>query len=256
MAEEFPDDQWPEIRARAEAGGAPDVVAFVEAQPDPDARRALFSFAQRALASRDWQGKGFDVVIDVAGSGIAEALGQAETEEDPDRRAALLDAANVISYNLSAALAACWPGDETPRETRHFERGLAAAEACLRWREELGKGPFPFSIAWWAKGMHLISLGRAAEAVEAMGQSLEFGRRAAAEGAGREVAASEDFSVAIGLGYLGIARHLAGEGEGRAQYEEALAAFREMATNEEKREDAEFGIGQLEHVWGTVAAPA
>ena len=77
-----------------------------------------------------------------------------EAAPDDQAREGLLQGASILSYNLSADLADCWPGDEKERTRAHFEAGLAAAKDCVRWREELQNPPGTLSMAWWAKGMH------------------------------------------------------------------------------------------------------
>jgi len=249
--EEFPENRWDEMRTRMETGGVAAVADFVAGFNDEE-RRKLYSFAQRAFYGREWEGKSFDGYIEIVNAGIAEGIRQAEAASDPEDSAKLLDFANVLSYNLSADLAECWPGDTVPRERRHFEAGLKAAEDCLRWREELKKGPFPFSIAYWAKGMHLLSLGETADALENFRKSFDYAREyAKAEGKDATVSAEGDFGVILGAGYVGLAEWVQGAEAGQSRYEEAVAAFREGAEKyEDKRDDFRFGIDQLEWVKG------
>jgi len=254
---EFPGLHWEELCAAMQAGGADAVARFVRDLDDVDQRLQLWSFAGGAFANRDWEGKDLDRVAAVFQAAIADILEleQAARASDAERADELLDRANVLSYNLAASLAECWPGDPLPRASHHFELGLKAAEDCLRWRVQLNKGPFPFSIAWWARGMHQLSLGERSGAVESFERALESGARFACEQLERDdVGIHESFAIAIGEGYLGIARHLlevdAGQGQaGRAQYERACAGFGAMAEVEEQKADAEFGLAQLEHVW-------
>ena len=175
---EFPETHWDGMRTAMETGGPTTVVEFIDGF-DGEERRKLYAFAQRAFYDRDWQGKNFDAYVEIVNAGIAEGLRQAEAADDPEEAAKLTDYSNVLSYNLSADLAECWPGDDAPRERRHFEAGLKAAEDCIRWREELGKGPFPFSIAYWAKGMHLLSLGDHAGALENFRKSFDYAESSA-----------------------------------------------------------------------------
>lgn len=254
---EFPESHWEELAAAMRAGGPEAVAAFVRGFDDLGQRTRLWSFAGGGFANREWEGKDLDQIAAVYQAGIADDL-ELEArwrEQDAERADQLLDQANILSYNLAASLAECWPGDTLPRASHHFELGLQAAEDCLRWREQLQKGPFPFSIAWWAKGMHQLSLGHRQGAVESFEQAIDYGRRFACEQLGREdVGVDEAFGIAIGEGYLGLARHLiesdAGRaGSGRAQFERACEGFRTMARIEEQRADAEFGLAQLEHVW-------
>lgn len=231
---------WDALRAAMEEGGAAGASAFVEGHPEPKQQRALYLFGVNAFCNREWAGKGFDAQIEFAQAGIACGLRQAEAEADAKERDARIDFANVLSYNLAANLAPCWPGDEQPRERRHLEAGLAAAEACLRWREQLGKGPFPFSIAWWAKGIHQIGLGQ--DATAALTQALETAEaHQRAEGKPADVAGS--WLVALSAGYLGLAERIAG-GDG-ARYTQAIAALEAMAADPERKDDALFCLDQL-----------
>jgi hypothetical protein len=240
---EFPEIHWEEMRAKMEAGGADAVADFVAGFNDEE-RRKLYAFAQIAFYGRDWEGKGFDGYIEIADAGIAEGVRQAEAESDAAKAAKLLDYANVMSYNLSADLAECWPGDTLPRDKRHLEAGLKAAEDCIRWREELGKGPEPFGMAYWAKGMHQLSLGDAAGAVKSFEKS--FGYYVAAE-----VSPEAGFGIILAEGYVGLAEWAAGDEAGKERYDNAVAAFREGAEKyPDKKDDFDFGVDQLEWVKG------
>lgn len=186
-------------------------------------------------------------------AGIAEGLRQSQCAIDEEDARRWKDFANRLSYNLAADLAECWPNDTTLRERRHFERGLKAAENCIRWRTELNKPPFPFAIAWWAKGMHELSLARVQDSVASFTKAYEYGVKAVPAGEPTTVTASGAFSVILNAGYLGIARTMAGDAEGRKQYDEACAAFEQTAAtdrDQEKKEDAMFGLAQLRHIAG------
>jgi hypothetical protein len=249
---EFPETEWEEMRAVMEKEGADAVIEFVAGFDDDEQRRQLYSLAQRGFAYRDWEGKNLDDLASVVQAGIAEGLRQAQTEADAAKAAKLLDYANVLSYNLAADLAECWPGDTLPRERRHFEAGLKAAADCLRWREELQKGPFPFSIAYWAHGMHLLSLGETHAALEDFRKSYNFAvEYAKAEGKDTSLSAEGEFGVLLAAGYVGLAEWVLGEETGKAHYEEAIAAFKEGAEKyPDKKDDFQFGIDQLEWVKG------
>jgi hypothetical protein len=247
--EEFPEIHWDEMRTKMETGGAAAVADFV-AGFDDEERRKLYSFAQRAFYGREWEGKSFDGCVEVANAGIAEGLRQAEAATSAEESAKLVDFANVLSYNLSADLAECWPGDTLPREKRHFEAGLKAAEDCIRWREELGKGPGPFGMAYWAKGMHQLSLGDANGAADNFRKSLEYYVEVAKEeGEVTEASAEAGFGVILAEGYVGLAEWARGDEAGKGRLETALAAFREGAEKyPDKRDDFQFGADQLEWV--------
>ncbi|MFQ5654890.1 MAG: hypothetical protein ACE5GW_09190, partial [Planctomycetota bacterium] len=221
---------WQQMLPGLEAGDAPAVIDLIQSIDDDRQRREIYALAQRAMAGREWPGKSLDLPMEVAQAGIAEGLRQAEAAEDPATAAALTDFANVLSYNLSADLADCWPGDELPREPRHFEAGRRAAEDCLRWRRRLEKGPIPFAIAHWALGIHQISLGDREGARGSFQDSFDRSREAArAEGATDEVGPEGTFHVNLASGYLGIAEAAAGDSQGKTRYEGAIEAFETQA---------------------------
>jgi tetratricopeptide (TPR) repeat protein len=252
MDQQFAQQYWEEMRALMEKDGAPAVIDFINSFKDNEERRSLYSFAQQSFAYQDWSGKNFDDYIAVVQAGIAEGLRQCQEAKDQKTADACKDFANVLSYNLSADLAECWPGDTMPREKRHFETGLAAAQDCIRWREELHKGPFPFSIAYWAKGMHQMSLGDIPGCIESFQKAFDYGLEYAKEqNLPPQVSAAGDFLVILNGGYLGIARWLSGDEAGKTLYQEAISAFQEQIKQyPEKKDDAQFGIDQLEYVQG------
>lgn len=245
--ENFPEVHWDEIRTRMEKEGPLAVIAFIDSIEGPGAQLNLYAFAQRAFGSRDWQGKNFDALIEVTDAGIRSALAVAAGADDEKKAAAIIDFGNTMSYNLAADLAACWPGDEAPREQRHFERGLAAADACLDWRRQLKKDDYPFAIAYWARGMHLLSLGRGEEAVEAMQAAVKHSiAHAEANELSTAIETDGDFMVILNQGYLGLAQAMAGDDRGRELFNQACKAFED--TLGDKAEDAQFGLEQLRHV--------
>ena len=247
----FFQEHWPAMQAAVESEGAAGVIKLISGFDDDLERRVLYMFSRQGLVMGDWTGKNFDDCIAVATAGIEELLRQAEAATDDETRNMRFDGANVISYNLSADLADCWPGDDTPRAARHFERGYDAALDCLKWRGLLNKGPGPFMMAWWAKGMHELSLGRYQDSVASFTHSLAFAKDDARD---QElpilVNAEGTYTVIVGAGYLGLARLLAGDEAGQVQYDEAIAAFTAQLEDAEKKDDAQFGIDQLEKVRG------
>jgi hypothetical protein len=239
-------------------GGGSAAIDFVLAHPDETERRVLFIFGRAAFIDRHLPGHAapvmavpvpLDVFIAFADAGIAECLRQARAAVEEETRQRRIDSANVISYNLAADLADCWDGTQ-PREQRHFARGFKAAQDCIQWRLELDKGPGPFAIAYWARGMHQLSLGDTGSAVESFHTGLEFSRQAAEDaGQSREVNADGEFGVILATGYLGLAGMSAGLAWGKARYAEAQAAFTGQLEQTEKKEDAQFGLEQLQVVW-------
>lgn len=256
----FFETQWPGLRQALEQGGGAGGAAFVLASSDELERRVMFVFGSSSLTEREWRGRSLDEYILYCDLGIAECLRQAAAETEGELRNKRTDTANIISYNLAASLADCW-GDGDAREPRqlvrrHFERGLQAAQDCIRWRLELDKGPAPFAIAYWAKGMHLLSLGEHLGAVESFRIGREFSRLAAEEaGLGNALGPQADFGVNLAAGYLGLARIIAGMSGGMELYHAALAAFTEQLQDPERAEDAQFGIDQLRAVERRYAPP-
>ena len=246
----FPDARWDEMRRLMEKEGPEAVIEFINGFDDDEQRRQLYSFGRFAFAMKEWEGKNLDALVAVANAGIAEGLRQAEAATSAEDSAKLVDFANVLSYNLSADLAECWPGDTLPREKRHFEAGLKAAEDCIRWREELGKGPGPFAMAYWAEGMHQLSLGDVDGAVVNFKKSLEYNVEVAKEeGTATEVSAEAGFGLILADGYVGLAEWVKGDEEGKGRFENALAAFLEGAEKyADKKDDFQFGLDQLEWV--------
>lgn len=239
----FFDRAWPDLQVAARAGGAEAVLERIDAYDDDLQRRVLHLFARQGFVMSEWEGKDLALAAAVARGSvdrlIAEAR-QAESESDTETARRRTELANVISYNLAADLADCWPGERPAISESMFEDGLRAAEDCIQWREELGKGPGASSMAWWAKGMHLLSLGRFDEARHGFSKSLSLAR---------EVAQSdEDFSVVLGRGYVGLARWIAGDEAGRNEYREALVVFGSQLAQAETKDDARFGMDQLETV--------
>ena len=250
MVEDVEQERWEELRALMEEGGANAVVDRIDSIEDPETRRTVYALAQKSLARKEWAGKNFDGLIDVVFAGIGESLRQALESKEPEAVYKLTEFANIMSYNLSADLAACWPGDENPRERRHFEAGLRAAEDCVRWRRELGKPPDRRAMAYWAVGMHQLSLGSLWEAAGAFETAAGLARLAVL-GTGRdEVKPGGEFGVVLYAGYLGIARWAIGSDEGRAAYEQACEAFQGTVEkfDGEQKEDAAFGLEQLRWV--------
>ncbi len=256
----FFEAQWPGLRQALEQGGGEAGAAFALAFSDELERRVLFVFGSSSITEREWQGRDLDAYIRFCDLGIAECLRQAAAETTSELRDKRTDTANVISYNLAASLADCWGDGQTREqrqpERRHFERGLQAARDCIRWRLELDKGPAPFAIAYWAKGMHLLSLGDHLGAVESFRVGREFSRLAAEEsGLIATLGPQADFGVILASGYLGLARSIAGMSGGLELYQATLAAFTEQLQDPLRAEDAQFGMDQLRAVEQRYAQP-
>lgn len=265
MSPEDPDQELKKkLRSAYEEGGETKIVTYIQAEPDPGLRRKLYTLARQVLPDRKNKERRFDDVTLVARTGIVEGLRQAElarARADADEERECIDFANRLSYNLAADLAECWPGDEAPRERRHFETGLRAAYDCIVWRQELSKPPDRRAMAHWAAGMHQLSLRNTVEALcefeAAFGLAVHAAATAAAPGVGGDsrpdsyVKANGNFGVILYYGYAGIARHLLGDETGTRQLEAACAAFTatlKSPNDKETAEDATFGLDQLRWV--------
>jgi len=250
-----------DVRRVYTEGGADKVVAFIQGTADPADRRTLYMLARRVLPDRTAKVRRFDDVIRIARAGIAETLRQAElarARENAEEAKECIDHANKLSYNLSADLAACWPGDEAPRERHHFETGLRAAYDCVVWRQELGKPPDRRAMAHWAAGVHQLSLGNEVEALCAFEAAFGLALEGAAAGDPTHdgkpeayVKQNGDFGVILYFGYAGIARQILWYEAGTRQFVQACAAFEETLKSPkdaEAAEDARFGLDQLRWV--------
>ena len=250
MAADLEERHWEDLKAAMGRGGAAEVIRFIDSIEDGETRRTVYAVAQKRFGNRKDADRNFDALIEIVTEGIGDTLQQALVAEDGEEAWKLTDFANRLSYNLSADLAECWPGDEAPRERQHFEAGLRAAEDCIRWRRELGKPPDRRAMAYWIAGMHQLSLANLHEARGAFETASGLARLAVL-GTGRdEIKAGSDFGVLLYAGYLGIVRAMLGETEGRAQYEASCQAFDATAAKAEgeEKEDAVFGAEQLRWV--------
>jgi hypothetical protein len=244
------EDQARVIQEMAEVEGPAALVDWLQAAQSDETRRKLFAQAFQHLDQRSWANADLDAQVAVARGAIAEYLRQAEQHsvDDDELSRKLRDSANALSYNLAASLADCWPDDDLPREARHYTEGFAAAENCVRWREELGKGPRSLSMAHWARGIHLLGLRDFTGALEAWQTSQGYANQAAREAGKPEGAVADgDFNAILGQGFVGIGRMLSGDAAGQADFDSALDVFNAQLAGEEepRREDAQIGLGQL-----------
>ncbi len=246
-------DQWPELRSILEQGGPESFVAAILGHESDAERSALFRFARQGLAFEEWRGKSLDAYMEVVNAGCAWLGERAETVP-PGERNDYLGVLAELTFNFAADIADCWPGDDEPRQRRHFERGVEVAEQSVGLRAELDKPNGSKHLGWWAFGYHQLRLGNTAAAADCMERSLEHARRAAREaGDHDEITSLAPFPVLIGAGYLGLARIADGEPSGRDLYGEALAALQAQLTEPSRKDDARFGIDQLERVHGFIS---
>ena len=241
-------DQWPGLKSMLEHQGPEAMIGAILAYELDAQRAALFRFARQGLLFADWNGKSLDAYMAVVDAGCSWLGERAETAP-ADERNDYLNVLAELTFNFAADIADCWPGDDEPRERKHFERGAQVAEQSVGLRAELNKPDQSQHLGWWAFGYHQLRLGNTAAAADAMERSLEHARIAArAAGEHDEITLQAPFAVLIGAGYLGLARIADGEPSGPDLYGEAVAAFRAQLDDPERNEDAQFGIDQLERV--------
>ena len=240
------------VEAGANGGAA--VVERIASLPDGRDRLVLYTLARRIFVIEGGMPGGLDIAIDIADAGVAEVEAMLAAGASEEQRRDLLRALHVLNFNLAADLCDCWPDDDRPREQRHHERGLEAAEYLVGGAFAGMVLPRVLANDWWVKGMHELSLGHAVAARESWTEALD----AASERARREGVAEggpeAPPQLALIRGYLAVATWLTPEGEERNA---ALAAFREAAdVFAAKPEDAEarYNLGQLQKVRARYAA--
>jgi hypothetical protein len=244
---------WPDLRLALERGGPEAFVGAILGRDSDAERSALFRFARQGLVLDDWEGKSLDAYMAVVDAGRAWLSERAEAVPAAERNDYLAVLAE-LTFNFAADIADCWPGVDEPREERHFQRAMEVAEQSVGLREELHKPDSSKHLGWWAFGYHQLRLGHTDAAADCMERSLEHARRAAREsGDPADITSQAPFPVLIGAGYLGLARIADGEPSGPDLYGEAVAAFRAQLTDEERKDDAQFGIDQLEQVRGFIS---
>lgn len=243
----FFESQWPTLRQILEREGPGAVVDAIDTRDDPHEQRVLFALIRLGMAKGDWEGKNLEDYIHVVDAGLERLLEQAHSSGDEAVARARISTANVISANLAADLADCWPEDPLGRTPAHHERGLSAANQCLVWRAELKKGAWPFMFAWWTKGVHELGLGRLEPARDSFSTSLKYARRVAAEGGNpTEVVEDGDIGVLIGEGYVRLASWALGDEAAASAYTEVVDVLKTWLGQEKRRSDAAHALGQLE----------
>ena len=229
----------------AETGGGQAVIDYIEGFASDPLRRVLYIASKQVLAPPDSQSKRLDDLITVSDAGVAEMLRQSEAASDDETRRQCLHAAHIVSYNLASELADCWPGDDVPRTEAHHQRGTQAGVDCLLWSEMAGVA-MPISNDYWVRGIHQLALGDVRAAIRSWTASLEFAETEAEnQGQPTDITANGTFVVILNSGYLGLARWITGDEEGKAQFDDAIAAFKAQLGSDDD-EDAVLGIGQLQ----------
>ncbi len=187
---------------------------------------------------RDWDNKSLKPIIELGDRAIEIALENGKTDE-----------ANIISYNMSANLADSW-NDGFKRAPEHFRKGLEYAEKSLIWRQQLKKGPGPLSMAYWAKGIHLFSLGQLVESENNFDISLNYAiEDAKAQNLPTDISKNSSFSVLLAHGYLSIVKMASNQSQAREIFDQVIASFESMKEiSEDAKEDAKIGLDQLQYV--------
>jgi hypothetical protein len=241
--QEFFKSHWPMLRQKLENGGAASAISWIDYSfSDPMERRVLFLFARQGMVMSEWQGRNLDACVQFADAAIAECLSQSARADEEDVRQRCLDSANMASYNLAADLAWCW-ADDFVREPRHFERGLKAAQECLKWRRQLGKGPWPMSMAWWADGVHRLALADNAGALGSFRKALDSAIIAAQEKNLPVILGPDcDGSVLMNIGWLALAGMKSGDAENKSAYDLVLI---NLASQEESPDELISGDAKV-----------
>lgn len=167
---------------------------------------------RKALASNEKSPPSLDQMHEIYEACVVHALAIADGDEK------LMQYANATSYNLSANLASCWFDDRRPRERKHFEAGVAAANRCLALRTQLNKPPFAFAMAYFILGVHEFSLKHYSAAEHAWLNKLEQELL----GFENHVIAETDLNVILSRGLISLVRWRLGSGEGK-DYEESMS---------------------------------
>jgi len=228
-----------------ENGLPEDVIEFIEGYEVAD-RVELYGLAREFYVFNAFPGQNLDDLVTVCDYAIEDMLASSREEDSELIRKALLEQANIMSFNLSADLAECWPGDTLSRFERHFERGLEAALQSLEWRHFLEKDDEAFFMAHWAAGMHQLSLGQPEQAIYHLVNSLNRAEQMAVDsGIQLGFHSGAGFQMLLAHGYLGLAFMEAGDNT--PHYQETIALFQEgIELYPELADDYQFGIDQLE----------
>lgn len=208
-----------------EEGGAAAVLAATAHLPARE-RGALLRFGVRKIAFNAFPPSFLDDMIVLGDAAIACATGLGDEAE-----------VNVLAFNLSANLCDCW-GDAYGRERRHFERGLAYADQALALRLRLGVPLEKVALAHWARGKHLLSLGRFDDAVEAFEEQLRCLSSA-------PPTPSPPAAALAAEAYLAIARRVAQRDADGRDLGASMAQLRALLDDPAKADDAKVYLDQL-----------
>ena len=247
--QDFFKEHWPMLRQKLESGGVEAAISWIDYSFSNERdRRVLFLFARQGMVMGDWLGKSLAACVQFADACIAECLSQSAKATDELGRDRCLDAANVASYNLAADLAWCW-NDDFVREAHDYERGLKAAQECIKWRRQLGKGPWPMSMAYWAEGVHRLALKDHTGALQSFHKALDYALEdASAKGLTIEIGPDCAGTVLLSHGWLNLARLKLDEKGAQQQYASVIVnlSSQEESPDEHISGDAQFYRKQLE----------
>lgn len=254
--DEAMETQWAAMAARFKSEGpaiAPSLItSIVTGGGDAKMRDALLRRAVRAFAFESWPQEYLDVMIAFGDAAIAHAEAESEAARRlrlPSDAEAWLDTANISCFNMAANLCALW-GDSYVRTAAHYERGLAYADRALAYREQLKKGDGPFSMAYWARGVHALALGRFAEASQAFGNALAREQALAkAQAKPTDVTPSAAGSLLNSAGFKALADWRAGNAAAAADFAAARDALAHVvadpAADQARKDDAQGYLDQL-----------
>lgn len=224
-----------------------EIIPFVKEQNvDQQETFQLFSMIQRKFYDLHAQSN----TLEEYGQFILEIVNTYKAETSLSKEPnTLLHFANVMLYNLSADMAECWAEEGYIKTSGCFEIGLQAAHDCLQLRVQLQKDDASIAMAYWAVGMHQLSLHRYEKSLESFKTAFNYSANTGNEASVFDLTTENSFSDILYAGYLGIASIINELAEGEKIYDFARKLFeQQMIDDEKKKRDAAFGFKQLEHV--------
>ncbi len=181
-----------------------------------------------------WQQRDVPRMVMFGRAGIQYCLRQAAAcaKDEPDKAKKLLGAAKAIAYNLAANTWPGWKDEEITLTASDLAAGLDAARLNLRLANELGREGEVLGNAHWVLGAHYLAAEEGPQALEAFAAAADKFRQA-----------KKPAHATMAVGYQGIANMTRPptRDEGQKQFDESLAALKEMDTDE-----AKFFAEQLE----------
>jgi hypothetical protein len=238
-----------DIRRAAIEGGGVGVVEMIAAQPTFGERLVLYTLTRQALSPASGVPGALDILGDVADAATGECEALLSLTSDRNSVQELLRALHMLNFNLAADLADCWPDDDRPRERRHFERGLDAADYLLGPLFQGAVAPRALANDHWVKGMHQLSLGRADGAAASWEEALANAREAAVRQGAAAGGPESTLQVLLLEGYNGIASFIRGDQEaGARRLTQAMADLRRRSEREDEVKEALYLLGQLKKV--------